>query len=64
MNENKEIEELLIRLSKVSSDMTNSVNSNFGAATKKQMLEQERVVRKLSKKLELDEQYLNERLSE
>lgn len=61
--ENREIEDLLIRLSRVSRDMTKSVNAS-GNMTKKQIKEQEIVVRKLSKKLGLDSEYLDDKLNE
>lgn len=61
--ENREIEDLLIRLSRVSRDMTKSVNAS-GNMTKKQIKEQEIVVRKLSKKLGLDLEYLDDKLNE
>lgn len=61
--ENREIEDLLIRLSRVSRDMTKSVNAS-GNMTKKQIKEQEIVVRKLSKKLDLDSEYLDDKLNE
>lgn len=64
MNENKEIENLLVRLSNVSRDMTKSVNYGNGSITKKQALEQERTVKKLSQKFELDFDYLMEKLNE
>lgn len=58
---NKELENLLIRLSNVSRDMTKSVNSS-GDITKKQIKEQEIVLNKLSKKLGVDKEYIAEEL--
>ncbi|WP_373194521.1 hypothetical protein, partial [Mycobacterium marinum] len=57
--ENRELEDLLIRLSNVSRDMTKSVNGR-GSITKKQEKEQAIVVKKLSEKLDLDAEDLNE----
>ncbi|MDG0860367.1 hypothetical protein [Staphylococcus equorum] len=62
MNENKEIENLLIRLSGVSRDITKSVNFS-GNITKKQIKERETVIKKLSQKLNLDPEYLTEKLN-
>lgn len=59
-----EVENLLLRLSKVSSDMTNSINSNFGSITKKQIKEQEVVVKKLSKYLNINQKKLLDRLND
>lgn len=59
---NREMENLLIRLSNVSRDMTKSVNGR-GNITKKQIKEQEIVVNKLSKVLDLDQKYLMEELN-
>ena len=61
--ENREIENLLIRLAKVSSDMTKSTNFN-GGVTKKQTNEERIVIKKLAKKLNLDAEYLKENINE
>lgn len=61
--ENREIENLLIRLAKVSSDMTKSTNFS-GGVTKKQTNEERIVIKKLAKKLNLDAEYLKENINE
>lgn len=58
-----EVESLLLRLSNVSRDMTKSINSN-GSLTKGQIKEQEIVVKKLSKYLDIDQEKLLNRLNE
>lgn len=53
----REVENLLIRLAKVSSDMTKSTNFS-GTVTKKQTNEERIVIKKSAKKLNLDAEYL------
>lgn len=60
--DNREVENLLIRLAKVSSDMTKSANFS-GAISKKQMNEERIVIKKLAKKLNLDAEYLKENMN-
>ena len=62
--ESREIEKLLIRLNRVSSDITISVNYGKGSPTKAQQLEQKRVAKKLSKAFNLDYDYLMDRLTD
>lgn len=61
--ENREIENLLIRLARVSSDMTKSTNFS-GTVTKKQTNEERIVIEKLAKKLNLDAEYLKENMND
>lgn len=60
---NREIENLLIRLAKVSSDMTKSTNFS-GTVTKKQTNEERIVIEKLAKKLNLDAEYLKANMND
>lgn len=53
----RKVENLLIRLAKVSSDMTKSTNFS-GTVTKKQTNEERIVIKKSAKKLNLDAEYL------
>lgn len=61
--DNREIENLLIRLAKVSSDMTKSTNFS-GTVTKKQTNEERIVIEKLAKKLNLDAEYLKANMND
>lgn len=61
--ENKEVENLLIRLARVSSDMTKSTNFS-GTVTKKQTNEERIVIEKLAKKLNLDAEYLKANMND
>lgn len=61
--ENREIENLLIRLARVSSDMTKSTNFS-GTVTKKQTNEERIVIEKLAKKLNLDAEYLKANMND
>lgn len=61
--ENREVENLLIRLAKVSSDMTKSTNFS-GTVTKKQTNEERIVIKKLAKKLNLDAEYLKANMND
>ena len=58
-----EIEDLLIRLARVSSDMTKSTNFS-GTVTKKQTNEERIVIEKLAKKLNLDAEYLKANMND
>lgn len=61
--DNREVEDLLIRLAKVSSDMTKSTNFS-GTVTKKQTNEERIVIKKLAKKLNLDAEYLKANMND
>ncbi|WP_432721202.1 hypothetical protein [Staphylococcus shinii] len=61
--DNREVENLLIRLAKVSSDMTKSTNFS-GTVTKKQTNEERIVIKKLAKKLNLDAEYLKANMND
>lgn len=62
-NTDVDVEHLLLRLARVSSDITKSVNFGGGSITKAQDKEQDVVLNKLSKVLDIDKDYIKSELN-